>query len=236
MTRTVALQIANLAAIAAEADAQTMPWMGAEESDRLVAMGSQNRRRQFIAGHWLARVMASERTGTHPIDWLLITSSLGAPGLVRHDASAPHGLYLSLSHSGETVVVAIADFPIGVDLESPIRTRDWLALADHTFAPEECAQLRTVAAPEQQDVFHAYWTLKEANGKRDGTGLQPSRARKQCAVACDERDAVAISWQFDGLHLALVGERDMQINARGIPDTARRCTWRFETSAFAATA
>ncbi|MEO8742385.1 MAG: 4'-phosphopantetheinyl transferase superfamily protein [Lysobacteraceae bacterium] len=235
MTRTVTLQVANLAAIATEAEAQAIPWMGAEESDRLAAMGSQKRRRQFIAGHWLARVMAGQLTDTHPCDWLLTTTSLGAPGLVRRDASTPRGLHLSLSHSGETIAVAIADFPVGVDLESPARTRDWLALADHTFAPEEIARLRAVAASEQQDLFHSYWTLKEASGKRAGTGLQPSQARKQCAIACDECDAIAISWQFDGQHLALVGERGMQISARGIPGVARRCAWRFETSVLAAT-
>ena len=235
MTRTVALRVADLHAVAVEVDAQALPWMGAEESDRLAAMGSRKRRRQFIAGHWLARVMASERTNTLPGDWLLTASSLGAPGLVRRNADARHGLHLSLSHSGEAVVAAIADFPIGVDLESPARERDWLAIADQVFAPGECARLRAVAASGRQDLFHAYWTLKEASGKRDGTGLQPPQARMQCAIACDEHEASAVSWQFDGRYLALVGERGMRIDARGIPDAARHCAWRFEPSAVDAT-
>lgn len=175
--------------------------------------------------------MAAEATGTRTHDWLLFATASGAPGLKLRDDSQ-HGLNLSISHSGDIAAVAIAPLPVGIDVEADDRVRDWLALADLIFAPEECAQLRSVEESRRRDVFHRYWTLKEAIGKRNGTGLHPQGARAQSASACDEAEAAAITWQFDNHCVALVGERGMLINAHGIPGTAQQRFWQFDTFGF----
>ena len=211
----------------AEAGSNTAEWMGAAEMARLAAMRSPKRRRQFLAGHWLARAMAAELTGTHPAEWVLIAASQGAPELRLRGTDAAPGIHLSLSHSGEIVVAAVASFPLGIDVESAGRVRDWLALAAHVFAPEECEQLLQLPATDREQLFYRYWTLKEARGKRDGTGLRFSESRTQCARECDEREAIAITWQCDGQCVALVGERDMRTSMRGIPVTAQQRFWQF---------
>ncbi|HEV2606744.1 MAG TPA: 4'-phosphopantetheinyl transferase superfamily protein [Xanthomonadaceae bacterium] len=152
----------------------------------------------------------------------------GAPELYLRSTGKVQGIHLSLSHSGEVVAAAIAQFPLGIDLESTRGVRDWLALADHVFAPEECEQLLLLPESDRQELFHRYWTLKEAYGKRDGTGLRLSQARTQRARECDESEAIAFTWQFDRLCLALVGERGMRTIARGIPVTAQQGFWRFD--------
>jgi len=202
--------------------------MGDAELARLAAMGSEKRRRQFIAGHWLARDAAAGSTGTHPNDWLLVAAASGAPELHLRGTGTVQGIHLSLSHSGEMVTAAIAPFPLGLDLESTGRVRDWLALADHVFAPVECEQLLLLAESDRRELFYRYWTIKEACGKRDGTGLRLSQARTQCARECDAGEAIATTWQFDVLCLALVGERGMRAITRGIPASAQQGFWRFE--------
>jgi len=202
--------------------------MGEEELVRLAAMRSEKRRRQFIAGHWLARDAVAGFTRTSPNDWLLATATNGAPELYRRSTGKVHGIHLSLSHSGEAIAAAIAPFPVGIDLESTGRVRDWLALASHAFAPEEIERLLALPESDRQQLFYLYWTLKEAGGKRQGTGLHLSQAKAQCASACDEGEAIAITWQFDGLCVALMGERDMRANARGIPVTAQQGFWRID--------
>ncbi len=227
MTRNVALRVASLSTVAAPAG-PAEEWLGAGETVRLAAMGSQQRRRQFIAGHWLARETAAAFTDTRPEDWLLEQTSHGAPELLQRGARMQQPIHVSLSHSGEAVAVAVAAFPVGIDLESAGRDRDWLALADHVFAPPECERLRQLPAADLAELFYRYWTLKEARGKRDGDGLRIAEARRQCARACDEPEAIAITWQFDRQCLALVGERGMRTSARGIPAAARQCFWQID--------
>jgi 4'-phosphopantetheinyl transferase len=228
---TVQLRLEKVSAMVAEADAQTHSWLTEEEAVRLAAMGSVRRRSEFIGGHWLARVVAAESTGTRPQDWILTTSPSGAPELHHRGTADRHGMHVSLSHSGDSVAVAIAVIPVGVDLECTGRDRDWLALADFTFAAEECEQLRKLAALDRRDWFFRYWTLKEASGKRDGTGVRLSETKLQFACECDQSEATAIGWEFDGHCVALAGEQGMQVHARGIPVTARQSFWRFGTSA-----
>jgi 4'-phosphopantetheinyl transferase len=228
LKRGVELRVAALSAILATAESKTGQWLGAAETARLDAMGSQRRRRQFTAGHWLARDAAAGFTGTSPDDWLLDAASSGMPVLLRRDTTATPDIHVSLSHSGEMVAVAVASFPLGIDLESASRVRDWLGLAGEVFAPEECHQLRLLPAADRQALFLRHWTLKEASGKRDGTGLRPSLARTQCARECAEPEAIATTWQFDGHCVALVGESDMRTSARGIPVTAQQRFWQLD--------
>jgi len=196
---------------------------------RLVAMGSDKGRRQFIAGRWLARVAAACFTGTQPNDWVLVAASNGAPEIHLRSTGRVQGVHLSLSHSGEMIAAAIASFPLGIDLESTGKVRDWIALAEYVFAPEECEQLRLLPASDRQELFYRYWTLKEASGKRAGTGLRLLQARTQRARECDEREAFAITWQSNGLCLALAGERGMRAIAHGIPVRMQQRYWRFDT-------
>jgi phosphopantetheinyl transferase len=226
----VQLRVERVSALVVEAEAQGLSWLSEEEAARLAAMSSARRRGEFIGGHWLARVVASESTGTRPQDWLLSATASGAPELRWHGTDDRHGMHVSLSHSGDSVAVAIAEFRVGVDLECTARDRDWLALADFTFAPEESEQLRLLPEPDRRDLFFSYWTLKEASGKRDGTGVRLSEAKMQFARECDRSEATAIGWQFDGHCAALAGEQGMQVRARGIPATARQRFWRFEAS------
>ncbi len=231
MTPIVDLLVVDVSTVLAQAGAQPESWLGEEESKRLAAMGSQKRRRQFIAGHWLARSLAAERTTTKAGEWILVAASTGAPAMVLRDGRKEHGLHVSISHSGESVAVAVAAVPIGIDLEFAVRPRNWLALASQVFSFEENKQLRLASAEEQQAVFLRCWALKEASGKRDGTGLQLQVARKHCALACDEKAATAITWQFDGGCVALAGVREMHVKARGIPEAAKRLFWTFDASA-----
>ncbi len=79
----------------------------------------------------------------------------------------------SLSHSGETVAAAVANAPVGVDLEErdPFFARwekdpaRWEALAKRFFSGEENREPLT---PER---FLALWTAKEAACKKEGKSV-----------------------------------------------------------------
>lgn len=66
----------------------------------------------------------------------------------------------SMAHSGDYLVVACANDPIGVDIECP-KDRDLLQVAQRFFHPEEVEFLNS-KLPDLSHHFYKIWTLKEA--------------------------------------------------------------------------
>lgn len=75
--------------------------------------------------------------------------------------------HFSLSHSGRFAACAVADYPIGLDLQTPETLRE--ALVRRFFTPEEQKALRESPRPDAD--FTALWCCKESYVKALGTGL-----------------------------------------------------------------
>ncbi len=92
----------------------------------------------------------------------------GKPFLLRST------LYVSLSHSGGYAAAAVADVPLGIDLQilRDISPR----VLKRLYSPEE---LRWIGLAQGEDVRERairLWTMKEAYGKLTGTGILGARA------------------------------------------------------------
>jgi 4'-phosphopantetheinyl transferase len=81
------------------------------------------------------------------------------------------GPEFSLTHSGGIVGVAVAEVPVGVDVEDIAGYRSDPALEEETLAPEERKALHEVGIAERPATFLQLWTRKEAVLKATGTGL-----------------------------------------------------------------
>jgi 4'-phosphopantetheinyl transferase len=120
------------------------------------------------------RALLARNTGR--MDWVVVRTPLGKP-FVLTQAGSP-GPAVSISHSGATVAVAMANCgALGIDIEQH-RTRDFTALAAQAFGPDEQAEV----AIHGKDAFYRIWTLREAIAKATGDGL---------ALAANGRDLVA---------------------------------------------
>jgi len=220
------LRVAALEPLAAEAQAAGEGWLTPGEQSRLLEIKAPLRRRQYLAGHWLLRVLAAELQGGAPEAWRFCVDADPRPRLSRDGSSL---VWASLSHSGDQVAAAVAGQPVGIDLEGPRRPRDLVALANFLFSPEEAAHVAAALdGGSRAGAFYTYWTLKEARGKRGGEGLQPSQARRVSAVPCDAGAAEAMHWRLpsDGA-LALAAWPGARVEARGVgPDNAAAC-WRY---------
>lgn len=209
---------------AAEADAQGLGWLTEAEHQRLQAITAPARRASFLAGHWQARKRAGQWLGLAPdrIEW-----AVDAQGRLRlRLAGEALPLHVSLSHSGDWLALALAEVPVGIDLEVPRRERDWDALARFVCSPEELRSLPDGDATARTRLFHALWTLKEARGKRSGEGLRPKAARDVTATACAPDHAEAMSWEFGGGSLAVALASGMALAIDGAAVGAPR-HWRF---------
>lgn len=212
------IRLAPLAAFDALAALRDPAWLHDDERRRLDAMASPLRRRQFLAGHWLLRELAAEHHGGDAAAWLLTRDDHGAPRL-----QAPTGidavLHASISHSSDWVAVAIAGEAIGLDIETGAKPRDLPSLAEFLFSPEECAALVQVDDARRAAHFYLHWTLKEAWGKRQGTGLRPQRTRRQTPHEVGAGQATMLSWQRPDrlLVMALAGSRGLRADVSGWP-------------------
>lgn len=215
------LRLASIDALAA--DGADERWLTAAEQSRLQAIGATLRRRQYLAGHWLVRVLAAEAFGGEPAQWRFDIDADPRPRLSFGGTQA----WATISHSGDRVAAAVAAAPIGLDLELPRRPRDLLALANFLFSPEEVAVVAAADDAARAAVFYRYWALKEARGKRGGEGLQPSQARRVVARPCDVVDAEALHWPLAcGGTLAVAAWPGVQVVADGV-ESAVPTGWRY---------
>lgn len=77
--------------------------------------------------------------------------------------------HYNLSHSGEYVVCAISNKPVGIDIE---RIKDIkYDIAERFFSKEEVQSLLLVDEKLRLERFFDLWTLKESYIKADGRGL-----------------------------------------------------------------
>ncbi len=131
------------------------------ESDRERAekFRSEPARAAFATGRAGLRRAAAFYSGIDPRDLVISQEPDGKPFFENLD------IHFNLSHSGGEIVAAFSEAPVGIDIESPGRTRDFLGIARRFFHPHEAALIFG------ESDFLRLWTAKEAMLKLAGTGL-----------------------------------------------------------------
>jgi 4'-phosphopantetheinyl transferase len=101
------------------------------------------------------------RAANHNRQLTFSTNAYGKPFL----ADSP-GIHFNVSHSGNYIACALADEPVGIDIEiiKPFGPK----IAERFFAPDEKAH---IAANGSMASFYEVWTKKESQIKWEGKGL-----------------------------------------------------------------
>lgn len=99
-------------------------------------------------------------------DAQIVTAPGGKPYLKNH-----RDIFISISHSGEAALCAIAAVPVGCDIQK-LKADTPLAVARRAFSEEEQQQLKVMDAWQQQLSFYKLWTGKESYLKMTGEGLK----------------------------------------------------------------
>lgn len=76
-------------------------------------------------------------------------------------------VYFNVSHSGDWVVCAVSDQPVGVDVEQI--KKNSFEIADRFFSEKEAKAIQE--SEVGQELFYKYWTLKESYVKAEGKGM-----------------------------------------------------------------
>ena len=161
-----------------------------DEHERAGRFRFERHRAAFVAARAALRGILGGYLGIAPRLVLFEYGPYGKPGL------ATGSLQFNAAHSGDLVVVGVTRrHRIGVDVEHR-RELEYLALAEHFFAPPEITDLHSLPDGERPDGFFNCWTRKEAYVKALGEGL--SFPLDQFAVTLRPGMAPALLWSSHG--------------------------------------
>lgn len=118
-----------------------------------------------MTGELLLRYGMWKTFGIVPSELKTVVDHNGKPQVASHS-----GVHFNISHTGTLCLCAVADRPVGADIQAirPVRHEQ---LAARYFSQQEQAQYRLAGAT--QEAFFTVWARKEALGKLTGRGLRP---------------------------------------------------------------
>lgn len=208
-----------------ELDTDNLHWLTDDEVSRHQSISSAQRKRQFLAGHFLARKMAAHLYGNSIEDWVYGVDDSNQRFLkCRTPGVLP--LYVSLSHSGGWIAAAISDSAIGIDIETYGKQRDFIAIASHVFSEAETNLLKSLPPDQLNRQFYLYWTLKESVAKQFGDGLKFEVSRAHSLFHAVSREVASIfSWQCPEFVLAMAGKPSLDIEILGLCEPVEQHCW-----------
>ena len=142
----------------------------ADDRRRLAPTMSERRRAEYLAGRALLRYALTRFTGEAASSFHIEVSPAGKP-------ECTFGPAISVSHSGEIVVCAVAEAAVGVDVETG-HARATQDIAERFFTPAEVRWLAEDSAPR----FRLLWVLKEAYLKAVGVGITGGLDSLDCRI------------------------------------------------------
>ena len=120
--------------------------------DRFVRPAS---RRCHVLSKAIVRAVLGQRLGLPPREVQFELGQWGKPALRDSPVAPALPLHFNVSHSGEHLLLVVAeDRAVGVDLERIRPRRTLQALATYAFSPRELAAFQQVGAAEQLTWFY----------------------------------------------------------------------------------
>jgi len=154
------------------ADELVATFVTAADRERYAEAAHSRRRAEYLAGRALLRYALEQFTGRSGHSHELRATPEGKPECAAGPA-------ISLSHSGDIVVCAVASGgAIGVDVETRKARTSAMTLAAQYFSPLEAAWIE--ADPDRR--FQMLWVLKEAYLKALGVGLAGGLGSLECRI------------------------------------------------------
>ena len=133
--------------------------------EEICRLKGEPERAQKTVGEALVRRFVLEKFG------------IACPVFLRGEKGKPYlkevpDFCFNLSHSGEKVVLAVAELPVGADVEKVV-PREFSAVAARCFSADEQKKIAASKAPLLE--FYRIWTVRESIVKRRGEGAAAMR-------------------------------------------------------------
>jgi 4'-phosphopantetheinyl transferase len=135
-----------------------------EEQARAERFKFPKPREQFLRSRAMLRSVLMQELGDVPFE--IVANAYGKPELAGRE------LHFNVSHSETDLVIAVADVPVGIDVETIREMPNAIQLVERYFHPTEQAQYFALPEHEKQAAFFRTWTCKEAVLKGIGCGTR----------------------------------------------------------------
>ncbi|MCP1396572.1 MULTISPECIES: 4'-phosphopantetheinyl transferase family protein [Bacillus cereus group] len=123
---------------------------------------------QTLMGEILLRSIIIQKLNINNKDIIFNNDYYGKPHLKNYP-----NVFFNLSHSGDFVVCAFDEYPVGIDIEK-IKDIEYEDLAKNFFTNREYDYIMKNDLDQQLNKFYDIWTLKESYIKCCGKGLSLS--------------------------------------------------------------
>lgn len=170
--------------------------LNAVERERMAAYARDEDKSRFLVGATIVRRVLAGKREVSPADVLLDRT---CPDCGRqHGKVVAEGMQMSVSHSGDRIVVAFhPSAAVGVDVELINPAIDAASLATVSLSDLEATELAAFPEDAQARAFTQYWTRKEAVVKATGDGIAAD-LRKVIVSAPDQPPALREWAGYDG--------------------------------------
>jgi 4'-phosphopantetheinyl transferase len=170
----------------------------------------------------VVRRIVTERCGLSNDAINFCVNAYGKPQLAQ-----PAGFHFNVSHSGDWVVCAASEVPVGVDIEQ-INPID-LEVSRRFFSPLEHAQLMELPEERRLERFYELWTLKESFVKAVGMGLSMPLDSFAFSFDTDEDGFKLIAPEpfayYSGKRLDLDPAYKLAVCSSEDQEITRNCVW-----------
>lgn len=150
-----------------------IPFSPREKQHRILRQRIKRAADTMVVGGALVRHMLWTQFSI-PLDTQIGYGKFGKPYLPNYP-----NVYFNLSHSGQYVVCAVSDRPVGIDIQ--VIRPYYLDVARRVYNPGELEQIKNSADPASE--FTKLWTKKEAYLKMLGCGLITDIKATACSTA-----------------------------------------------------
>jgi 4'-phosphopantetheinyl transferase len=160
-----------------------------------------------IARHSL-RLILSKYLSLSPLA-IHISAEKGQKPRIHNSSS---GIHFNISHSGEWILVAVANSEAGIDIEKIDPAFSYQELLPDHFSEKEINYISE--APDPLVAFYYLWTRKESLIKARGTGLR-DHLKETDVLGPDSLIALqAESWKLESFNISALYPASVAYNSR----------------------
>jgi len=129
----------------------------------------RDKKRHLLTRTLLRSVLSHYFPKTDKTKWQFEINKYGKPSISN---SLPWPLKFNISHSGDLILIAVANGnDVGVDVETIASREKTAGLIERCFSSREASFINYPSVEQTEQRFFQLWTLKESYIKALGTGL-----------------------------------------------------------------
>lgn len=156
-----------------------LPFVEKEKQERIARLKFKKDRDLMLVGDLLAKHCIAKVFGVRFSSVQFAIGEHGKP----YVNNLPH-IHFNISHSGDWVVCAVCDKPVGVDVQK-MKDANFVSIAKRAFTKEEQKNFSKTPKEDMRTQFYKTWTAKESYIKMLGTGLEDLRTAIPACVYVD---------------------------------------------------